>query len=213
MSPRRAKALDGRVGEDPAAALREALVDAAEQLLAEAPISAVTTRDIARRAGVSDGVLYNYFEDKTDLILAALVRRYDRLAARFDAVTMEAGVGGVEENLENFAGAWLEMLIEAMPTVAGLLTEPLLLHRLFDRIHRQPNGPQYQQRRIVEYLAGEKRLGRLSAQADLAAVATLITGAAVVMAIVSLLGPTADGTATSARVQPVVATLMSGLHP
>lgn len=64
MSPRRAKATLGRVGTDPATALREHLVDTAERLLAEKQVGAITTREIARAAGVSDGVLYNYFADK-----------------------------------------------------------------------------------------------------------------------------------------------------
>src|SRR5450759_2729180 len=103
MSPRRAKAVgSGRVGDDPAAALRELLIDATEGLISRGPISAITTRDIARAAGVSDGVLYNYFEDKPDLILAALVRRYQLLARRFFDASPQAGSGTVEDNLVDF---------------------------------------------------------------------------------------------------------------
>ena len=42
------------------------LIDAAASLLAERETTAVTAREIARRAGLSDGVLYNYFEDKPE---------------------------------------------------------------------------------------------------------------------------------------------------
>src|SRR5512140_2747206 len=56
MSPRRAKAVVDRVGDDPATALRELLIDAVDRLLAQGSITAITTRDIARAAGVSDGV-------------------------------------------------------------------------------------------------------------------------------------------------------------
>ena len=75
----------GRVGDDPATALRELLVDSAEKLLAERQVSSITTRDIARAAGVSDGVLYNYFANKNDLLVAALMRRYAGLVSGFDA--------------------------------------------------------------------------------------------------------------------------------
>jgi AcrR family transcriptional regulator len=213
MSPRRARALDGRVGDDPAAALREHLIDTAEQLLGELPVSAVTTRDIARKAGVSDGVLYNYFEDKTELVVAALVRRYDRLVVRLDRGLLDAGKGAVEANLEAFASAWLDLLVEAVPMVAGLLTEPVLLHRLFDEIHRQPNGPQYLQQRVVDYIAEEQRLGRLAADVDAASVATLVMGSTVILALVSHLGPTADPAAIRARVRPMVDVLSRGLLP
>ena len=213
MSPRHAKALDGRVGDDPAAALREHLIDAAEQLLAAAPIASITTRDIARKAGVSDGVLYNYFEDKTDLIVTALVRRYDMLATRFDAGLLQAGAGTVEENLNAFAGAWLALIGEALPTLAGLMAEPVLLHRLFEAIHLQPRGPQYLEARVTEYIAEEQRLGRLAADVDPASVAMLIMGSTVVLVASSAIAPLSEGVTLQSRLAPLMATLLRGLAP
>lgn len=68
---------------DPATALREHLVESAGKLLSERQISAITTRDTTLSAGVSDGVLYNYFGDKNELLLAALLRRYQSVVERF----------------------------------------------------------------------------------------------------------------------------------
>jgi hypothetical protein len=59
--------------------------------------------------------------------------------------------------------------------VAGLLTDAQLLRRFIDELHRNPHGPQLYQQRIIEYLAGEQRLGRLPA-VDLEAATTLFTG-------------------------------------
>jgi AcrR family transcriptional regulator len=205
--------LAGRVGDDPAATLREHLIDTAEHLLAELPVSAITTREIARRAGVSDGVLYNYFEDKSELIVAALVRRYDRLAERLDGRLPPAGAGSVEDNLASYTAAWLDLLIEALPTVAGLLTEPMLLHRLFDAVHRQPNGPQHLQQRVVEYISEEQRLGRIAPEVDAASAATLIVGSTIVPAIESHLAPLADPPTLRAGVHRTVGALMLGLRP
>ena len=47
MSPRRAKAVGGRVGDDPATVLREHLIDATDGLLSRSPIAAITTREAA----------------------------------------------------------------------------------------------------------------------------------------------------------------------
>jgi Bacterial regulatory proteins, tetR family len=66
------------------AGLRELLIVTAEKLLAERQVSTITTGDIARTAGVSDGVLYTYLADKNDLLVAALVRRYAAELERFD---------------------------------------------------------------------------------------------------------------------------------
>ncbi len=103
MSPRRARAVSGLDG-DPATALREHLIDVAERLLSERQVSAITTRDIARTAGVSDGVLYNYFADKNDLLLTALVRRYGRIVARFEADLPQPGTATVEAHGRRLQG-------------------------------------------------------------------------------------------------------------
>ncbi|HVB64884.1 MAG TPA: TetR/AcrR family transcriptional regulator, partial [Nitrolancea sp.] len=91
MSPRSAKAVRGRHDEDPSAALRELLITTAEQLLVEGQVADITTRDIARAAGVSIGVLYNYFASKNDLLVTALVRRVQRSVAQFDTDLPEPG--------------------------------------------------------------------------------------------------------------------------
>ena len=48
----------------------ERILDAALQLFREAGYDAVRTEDIAAAADVSVGTLYNYFENKGDLLLA-----------------------------------------------------------------------------------------------------------------------------------------------
>jgi AcrR family transcriptional regulator len=210
MSPRRAKAVGGRVGDDPAAALRELLIDTTEGLLARGPITAITTRDIARAANVSDGVLYNYFEDKTALIVAALVHRYRRLARRFFAALPQAGSETVEDNLVAFADGLLDLLVEALPIVAGLLNEPALFHRLFEEIHRDELSPQSMQARLGEYLLEEQRLGRLPV-ADVTPVATLLMGAVTVMALSHHFAPLPNPSLPAPQLRPTVVTILRGL--
>src|ERR1043165_165773 len=57
------------------AALRRAqLLDAAAQAFAERGFHPPTVRDVAKAAGVADGTIYNYFENKTALLLGILDR-------------------------------------------------------------------------------------------------------------------------------------------
>jgi AcrR family transcriptional regulator len=208
MSPRRAKAIKDRESDDPAAVLREHLIDAAERLLSDHQVSAITTRDIARTAGVSDGVLYNYFADKNDLVLTALLRRFNSLVARFNTDDLpEPGDATVEENLVVYARASLHLAAEVLPLLAALMSEPPLLHRYFDEIHRLPFLPQ----RIVEYLQGEQRLGRIPA-VDATAATTLLFGAATALAHT---GPLRDLSHEdrAAQLPVIVATLVRGLNP
>jgi AcrR family transcriptional regulator len=209
MSPRRAKAVRGRGGDDPATALREHLLDAAERLLAERAVPAITTRELARAAEVSDGVLYNYFQDKNDLLLTALVRRYRRLADRFTAGLPVAGTGTVEGNLLALAGAMLELDLAVLPVFGGLMSELPLLHRFFAEVHRPPYGAQVIFHTTGEYLQAEQRLGRLPAAAPEPAI-TLFTGAIAMLALSGVIGRRPTGELT-AELAPVVRTLLTGI--
>jgi len=210
MSPRRAKAVSGLDG-DPATALREHLIDVAERLLSERQVSTITTRDIARTAGVSGGVLYNYFTDKNDLLLTALVRRYTRIVGRFEADLPEAGTGTVRDNLNTHARALLDLQADALPIAAGLITEPALLRQFIDTIHREPLGPLRILHHVAGYLADEQRLGRLPS-VDVEAATTLLFGATVMLAFTNLMGgvPRED---LARQLPAIVSTLVDGLDP
>jgi AcrR family transcriptional regulator len=54
---------------------REEILDAAERIFAERGIEEGSLRDIARASGFSTAAIYNYFENKSDLLAATLVRR------------------------------------------------------------------------------------------------------------------------------------------
>jgi AcrR family transcriptional regulator len=56
-------------------ARRNQILDAATQVFAEKGFHRATIKDIARVAGIADGTVYNYFENKTALMLGI----FDRL--------------------------------------------------------------------------------------------------------------------------------------
>jgi AcrR family transcriptional regulator len=211
MSPRRAKAVSGRAHQDPATALRAHLIDTAERLLAERPVATITTRDIARAAAVSDGVLYNYFADKHDLLLAALLRSYQTLAERFDAAVPEPGSGTVEQNLHRYAEAMLDLHARLLPTIAGLVSEPVLMHRFVDAIHGVAIGPQHNQHRLADYIAAEQALGRIAADVDPAATSILVTGSALVLVIANHVLPADARPEPGRQIPAIVDTLLRGV--
>lgn len=57
-----------------AALRRKQILDAAAQVFAERGFHRTTIRDVAKLAGVADGTIYNYFENKTALLLGILDR-------------------------------------------------------------------------------------------------------------------------------------------
>ena len=64
------------------AAAEEALLDAAESLLAQVGYAGVTTRRLAEEAGVNHGLVHYYFGSNENLLVHMLERFTDRLIAR-----------------------------------------------------------------------------------------------------------------------------------
>ena len=64
------------------AAAEEALLDAAERLLAGAGYAGITTRQLAREAGVNHGLVHYYFGSNENLLVQALERFTGRLITR-----------------------------------------------------------------------------------------------------------------------------------
>jgi AcrR family transcriptional regulator len=210
MSPRRARAIHPRPGVDHATALREHLVEVAHRLIGSSSISAITTRHLAHSAGVSEGVLYNYFGDKRDLIIAGLTRRFEELSRRFEAKLPAAGEGTIESNLTALAFAAQEMQADLIPIFVGLLNEPDLLRRFIEETHREPIMPRAN---IATYLREEQALGRLSAGVDPGAASTLLMGAMFMTALGRHLMPEGTPGMPAARVEAIVATLIHRFEP
>lgn len=66
--------------------LRQALLDAAEEVLIDGGIEALSWREIARRAGVSPGAPYHHFADKAALLTALARQHLAELDHRFREV-------------------------------------------------------------------------------------------------------------------------------
>ena len=73
------------------AAAEEALLDAAERLLADVGYAGITTRGLAKEAGVNHGLVHYYFGSNENLLVHALERFTGRLITR-QRELYEAGV-------------------------------------------------------------------------------------------------------------------------
>jgi TetR/AcrR family fatty acid metabolism transcriptional regulator len=107
-------------------ARREQIVGAAMRVFAEKGFRRATTREVAREAGVSEGTIYNYFEDKDALLLTILdkLNETERRAADFEEGMAADFPGFLEqylrrrmsliwENREAFRVVLSEMLVNA----------------------------------------------------------------------------------------------------
>jgi len=82
---------DGRSRPSGRAAVMDAVLDAATELIADRGPNAVTVRAIAERAGVNHALVHRYFGTKEDLIGAVIAREvtYFRRLAKGDGGTLE----------------------------------------------------------------------------------------------------------------------------
>ena len=82
--------------------IREAILEAAEELIATNGLTGAPLAQIARRAGVAVGTLYNYFADRDALIAALFELRRASLRPQLRAALEHAGAGTFEERLRRF---------------------------------------------------------------------------------------------------------------
>jgi AcrR family transcriptional regulator len=125
MSPRKASVLRGGDASD----LRAYLIATAARLIGERGTGALTVRDIAREAQVADGVLYNYFDSKEDLLANALLAHVGSVMGSAPPLLPEPGTGLLADNLRGFIEGGLEVLTRVTPAFAGLVTQPKVLIR------------------------------------------------------------------------------------
>ncbi len=124
MSPRKPAVLRDGDGQN----LRDHLIATAARLIDERGSAGLGVRDIAREARVADGVLYNYFEDKEDLLAHALLAHVATVMTSMPPMP-PAGTGLVQQNLRQFIDNGVASLTRVVPAFAGLLSQPKVLKR------------------------------------------------------------------------------------
>jgi AcrR family transcriptional regulator len=169
MSPRQPAAL-----RDAGTTLHEHLIAVAARLIGARSGAKLTVRDIAREAKVADGVLYNHFRDKDELLGQALVAHVQDVMSTLGGLP-RPGEHTVEANLHVYIERGLGVLTRILPAFGSFLTQAGVLAHVRDMMAREggPGLPNL----LADYLAGEQALGRIAAAVDVHAAATLVVGA------------------------------------
>lgn len=206
--------------------LRDYLIRTAARLIAERGTAGLAVRDITRAAKVADGVLYNYFEDKEDLLAHALLVHVGSVMGSTAPMPV-AGTATLAENLRQFVENGLQVLIRISPAFAGLVSQPKVLTRFRAMIggnaafgvaeaaaaSEEPENPRGLPDMLTVYLRAEQRLGRVDATADVVAAARVIVGAIHGQVLPPLLFDPPGTTVTMAPdfAERLVATILTGI--
>ncbi len=92
------------------AARRNQILDAAAQVFAEKGFHPTTIKDIARHAGIADGTIYNYFENKTALLLGILERMREQAIQQMPPPPPDPG------DLHNLVRFYLQVALQQQDT-------------------------------------------------------------------------------------------------
>src|SRR5918992_917839 len=122
-----------------AAARRGQILEAARRVFAERGFRRTTTREVARAAGVSEGTIYNYFEDKDALLMAILeeLNETERRAEDFE----EGMATDFRGFLEGYLRRRMSLIWENREVFRVVLSEMLVNVELRDRYLRQVVDP------------------------------------------------------------------------
>jgi len=154
---------------------RQRILEATERLIELKGVARVTTRDIARETGLSEGSLYRHFDHKEDILFAVVSRR---LPALFDAIqTHPAGASTLSENLTAVAAAVVRYYDRLFPISVTYLADKGLLMRYRETAQRINGGPQNIFTLVATYIEEEQTLGRIGRQITALNIATLLLGA------------------------------------
>ncbi|PSH03994.1 MAG: hypothetical protein CXZ00_09285 [Acidobacteria bacterium] len=99
---------------------RERLVAAAVTLFARSGFNGITTKDIARRANVSEGNIFRYFPHKRDLFIAAVDSELENLHERADELACLASVDTPRDALRDFFKMVTDIIVKR-PELVRLL--------------------------------------------------------------------------------------------
>jgi AcrR family transcriptional regulator len=188
---------------------RERLVDAAERVLRKRGLSHLSTREVARSAGVADGAMYHHFADKNELLLAVLGRPAPHYLEGIRNLPLKVGQNTVEANLRELAWNVYQFHRHALPITCSLFADVELLERHRQIMRANKVGPAATFEAIRIYLAAEQRMGRVAAGVDLEALSTLLVAGPFQIAFVEThWGEKITQTEARRRVDAVVQTLL-----
>ena len=160
-------------------AVRAHILEAAHRVITARGLAAASTRAIATEAGIGAGTLYNYFEDRLDLLAGAIRRRAQTHIASLADLPTLVGKGTIAGNLREIVRRVGAILEELVPLFAAAFSDPELHDQLLDA-HRGGISPGSHEARvpaalpIERYLLAEREAGRLVPEADCRAAASLL---------------------------------------
>ena len=153
--------------------VRAEILVAAEALAIEKGFGGVTTKEVAKAAGCSEGSIYNHFSDRNDLLSQVVAGRmllvFDELA---DA-SLEVGADG---SLDQLVRGLLSAYGQLIALSTSLFADPDVLARFNAVLEDRGASPEGIRDAVAKQIRDAQERGVLRADVGADAVAFLLTG-------------------------------------
>jgi AcrR family transcriptional regulator len=156
---------------------RDRILDVTAELMRHSGLASVTTREIARAAGLTEAALYRHFRSKEDLLTCALAERLPAFLEILNELPERVGQESVHATLVRVAEAAVPFYRHAMPMLSAIFGDPHLLARHRAWAEETGLGPQRANAALATFFQAEQALGRLPSTLDARAAAALLLGA------------------------------------
>jgi AcrR family transcriptional regulator len=191
------------------AATRDRILDVTADLMRNSGLAGVTTREIARAAGLTEAALYRHFKSKEDLLTCALAERLPAFLEILKELHQRVGQQSVRAMLVRVAEAAVPFYRQAMPMLSAVFGDPHLLARHRAWAEETGLGPQRANAALANFFQAEQALGRLPSALDPCAAAALLLGACLQRAFLDeFYGREPDQAAVTAYATAVVDSLL-----
>ena len=194
---------------------RRKIVEATERLIKMKGLARVTTKEIARETGLSEGALYRHFEHKEEVFFEIIAQNLPTFLEVF--TIRQPGSGDLADNLQVIALAAMQYFSKLVPLSASFLADTELLAQYRAKMSQlivvgASDGPQKIQELLAAYLDEERQLGRLPASLSPYATALALLGACFQFTYLhQLMGGTPQGQTEEQFVRELIQGLLKSL--
>jgi AcrR family transcriptional regulator len=148
---------------------RQILMDAALEVFLERGFARATTREIAHRAGVSEGTMYRHFADKYELFHEVFLALVLEIGGELNRFPERAGQACVRDNLTHVFSLIGQMQAKVSSLMASMWADPDLGRSFAGYMQtRMPPGFERPEpvAMVAKYVAAEQQQGRIRNDID-----------------------------------------------
>ncbi|WP_165423023.1 TetR/AcrR family transcriptional regulator [Ktedonosporobacter rubrisoli] len=191
---------------------KQHILEAAAKLIEEKGLGRVTTKELSRATGLSEGALYRHFVGKEEVLLAVVAQNLPELQATFQQHL--SGTGDLRSDLEAIVLSTMNYFTRIIPLCSAFFSDATLLEQLRAVFQRIQCGPESLYGAVADCIAREQAAGRVNPRVPALNIAIMLLGPCFQQAfMLQLLGRDPLGKSQQQFAQELIQTLMPTLMP